>query len=86
MSRFASILDGTEVTDQSLAEGGFDYILFVRPGGSGAIMRLNASQTIIRFYLFAGKNTQDESENNAQAQWDDRVNKDYLRTSALKHL
>ena len=86
MSRFASILDGAEVTDQSLAEGGFDYILFVRPGGSGAIMRLNLTQTEIRFYLFAGKNTQALSSTNTQSQWDDRVNKDYLRPSTLKHL
>lgn len=86
MSRFASILDGAEVADISLAESGFDYFLYVRPGGSGIIMKNNLAQTEYRFYLFGGKNSQDESENNAQAQWDDRLNKDYLRPSALKHL
>ncbi|NGX63816.1 MAG: hypothetical protein KR126chlam6_01230 [Candidatus Anoxychlamydiales bacterium] len=86
MSRYTSILDGCEVNEESLNEGGFDYYLFERPGGSGVIMRLVTGTVNSRFYLFAGKNTQDLSATNAQAQWDDRVNKDYIRTSGLKSL
>ncbi len=86
MSRYARIIDGASVTDIVKSELGFNYYLFARPGGSGVIMREKTDETEYRFYLFAGKNTQNESTTNAQAQWDDRANKDYLRTSSLKSL
>ncbi|MCH7525140.1 MAG: hypothetical protein IIC74_09050 [Bacteroidetes bacterium] len=78
MSRYTSILDGTETTEASLAEGGFDYYLFERPGGSGVIMRIVTGTTTVRFFLFGSGDT--------QAIWDDRVNKSYVRPSTLKSL
>ena len=77
MSRFTSVLDGAEVTDQSLAEGGFDYILFTRKDGSGIIMRLNSTQTEIRFHFFGG-------QFDVQNQWDNRTDHTYIRPSDLK--
>jgi len=86
MSRYAKITDGATVTDIAQGESGFNYYLFTRAGGSGIIMREKTDETEYRFYLFGGKLTQALSEANAQAEWDDRANKGYLRPCALKSL
>lgn len=76
MSRYTSILDGCEFVDSSLAESGYDYYLFVRPGGSGVIQRLNTAGTQSRFYLFGS--------GNVTTIWADRTNKYYIRPSGLR--
>lgn len=84
MSRFSKITDGCSITDIAENESGYNYYLYVRPGGSGIIMRNNVAGTTIRFYFFHGAKTRSERANNVQEQWDDRVNKNYMRPSNLK--
>jgi len=79
MPRYTSILDGTEFTNSSLAEGGYDYYMFTRPGGSGVIMRLNTAGTEAKFYRFGSTaSTAGERISVISAIWADRVNKNYV--------
>ncbi len=86
MSRYAKITDGATVVDIAKAESGFNYYLFVRPGGSGLIMREKTDETEYRVSVFSGKNDPNDAEANATAIFADRANRDYIRPSALKNL
>ena len=86
MSRFAKIIDGCNVTDIAENEGGYNYYLFTRPGGSGVIMRANTAGTEFRFYLFGGANTHEERLSNIQAIWNARADKMYVSPGECKPL
>lgn len=86
MSRYNSILDGTDFAKSSLAEGGYNYYLFTRPGGSGVIMRNNVVGTESKFHLFGGKNTVVERNANITNQWNARTSKGYINPGALNSL
>jgi hypothetical protein len=86
MSRYAKITDGCNVTDIALAESGYNYYLYTRPGGSGVIMREATSEDEYRFYLFGGADTQSERLSNIQTIWADRANKVYVSPGECKAL
>ncbi len=79
----ANITDGTTIVDIAKAELGFNYYLYVRPGGSGIIMREKVDETEYRFYFFRGSTDKLTRIANVQTQWDDRVNKGYILPSSL---
>lgn len=76
MSRYTRIIDGCNVTDIALAESGYDYYLYVRPDGSGIIMRANIAETEFRFSFFG--------YGDVDTIWADRENRNYIRPSQLK--
>lgn len=75
-NRYNSILDGCSVNDTA-AGGGYTYYLFLRPGGSGVIMRATTDETEFRFYAFSSFSS---------ATWTDRASHTYKRTSEYKKL
>jgi len=53
MGRHTNILDGAQIADISLAEGGYNYYGYVRTGGTWIIMRENTAQTEYRYKVGA---------------------------------
>lgn len=88
MSRYAKIIDGCNVTDIAENEGGYNYYLYTRPGGSGVIMRGNTAGTEFRFKLFGngGANTQAQRLANILLVWNARADKIYVRSGECKSL
>ncbi len=79
----SNITNGMTIIDIAKGELGFNYYLYVKPGGSGIIMREKTDETEYRFYFFRGAKTALERANNVQSQWDNRADKGYMRPSNL---
>jgi len=87
--RYFKIIDGCSVTDIAKNETGsesgvlYNYYLYVRPGGSGIIMREKSDKLEYRFYAFSNLE-QDEAA--VDALFANRTTLSYKRTSAFKKL
>lgn len=75
--RYFTVLDGCSINDVANAESGYNYYLFLRPGGSGVIMREKENETEYRFSLF-GEFT--------ESIWTNHASLNYKRTSEYKKL
>jgi hypothetical protein len=87
--RYFKIIDGCSVTDIAKNESGeesgvlYNYYLYVRPGGSGVIMRENDTKTEYRFYPFSNVA---QSEVDIDTLFANRQTLTYKRPSAMKKL
>jgi hypothetical protein len=76
--RYFAIIDGCSVNDIIENDGGYNYYLFLRPGGSGVVMRESTAGTEFRFSVFG---TFDETTH-----WTNRSSLNFKRTSDFKKL
>ena len=53
MNKFSGILDGMQIADISLSEGGYNYYGYVRHNGEWVILRENTAQTEYRVTMGA---------------------------------
>jgi hypothetical protein len=81
--RYFSILDGTSLSDVANAEGGYNYYLYTRAGGSAVIMRENTAETEYRFALLGNPGF---TESTVTTFWTNRATQTFIRVSELKAL
>ena len=82
-NRYFKALEGCDVNDIKADEPGelsgetYTYYLFLRPGGSGGILRENSDSTEFRLFLFSSFN---------EDLWSNRQTQSYKRTSGFPKL